>query len=87
MKANHKNVTFSVPEPLLDQFRIYAASRKQSMTGLIAEYMRKAVAQEDENAQARRRILERLDNPPNLGTNGKITWRREDLYEDRLRRY
>jgi len=33
----HKNVTLSLPEPLLRKFRVYAASRNRSMTNLMAE--------------------------------------------------
>jgi hypothetical protein len=87
VKANHKNVTLSLPEPLLQRFRVYAAGRNRSMTNLITELIREAVAEDDEQSDRRRRILARLENPPNLGTNGTITWKRQDLYEDRIRRY
>ena len=87
MKANHKNVTLSLPETLVQQFRVYAAGRNRSMTSLMTELIRGTIAQEDEQADRRRRILARLENPPDLGTGGKITWKRQDLYEDRIRRY
>jgi hypothetical protein len=87
VKAGYKNVTISLPEPLLRKFRVYAAGRNQSMTSLMAEFINRAITQEDEHAEARHRILQRLDNPPNLGTNGRIAWRREELYDDRIHRH
>ena len=57
MKGN-KNVTFSLPEPLLHEFQVYAAKRNQSMTSLMAEAIEKLVKQrDDEYEKAKRRIL------------------------------
>jgi hypothetical protein len=36
-KPPHKNVTLSLPEPLLRRFRVFAAERNQSMTSVMAE--------------------------------------------------
>jgi len=41
----HRNVTLSLPEHLLRRFRIYAATRNQSMTGLMAESIRRMMDQ------------------------------------------
>jgi hypothetical protein len=86
VKANHKNITFSLPEDLLQKLRVYAASRGVSMTQLAEDAIRKMVANghDDEYERARRSFMKRLENPPDLGINGQITWRREDLY-DRIR--
>jgi len=81
MKTVHKNVTLSLPEPLLRKFRVYAASRNQSMTKLMAEAIRLLMDQESERASAKRRILARMENAPDLGTSGVIRWTREALYE------
>jgi len=81
MEARHKNVTLSLPEPLLRKFRIYAASRNQSMTKLMAEAIRLLMDQESDRAGAKRRILARLQNPPDLGTGGVILWTRDELHE------
>lgn len=83
MKANHKNVTISLPEELLRQFRVYAAARNQSMTELIANAITKMIADAPEDEARIRRIIERLDNPPGRGS-GEVTWKREDIY-DRVR--
>ena len=81
MKAAHKNVTISLPDTLLRQFRVYAASRNQSMTKLMAEAIRALTDQESERAAAKRRILARMKNAQDLGTGGVITWTRDELYE------
>ena len=80
MKTAHKNVTLSLPEPLLRRFRIYAASRNQSMTKLMTDAIRLLMDQESERA-AKRRIIERMRNAPDLGTKGVIKWTREELYD------
>ena len=82
MKATpHKNVTLSLPEPLLRQFRVYAASRNQSMTQLMAEAIRMLMDKESERLEANRRILARMENARDLGTGGVITWTRDELHE------
>jgi len=60
---------------------VYAAERNQSMTALMAEAIRKMMDEEDWREAAKRRILKRIQNPPNLGTGGKITWTRDELYD------
>jgi len=74
-------VTLSLPKPLLRKFRVYAAERNQSMSSLLAEEIRKLVTKDEEYEKAKRRFLARLKNPPGLGTGGKITWTRDELYE------
>ena len=79
--AAHKNVTLSLPEPLLRRFRVYAASRNQSMTQLMAEAIRTLMDKETERLAANRRILARMENARDLGTGGVITWTRDELHE------
>jgi hypothetical protein len=75
------NVTLSLPTPLLRRFRVYAARQNRSMTSLLADAITKMLEEEGESSRAQRRILERLRNPPGRLPSGKITWRREDIYE------
>jgi hypothetical protein len=75
------NVTLSLPTPLLRRFRVYAAKQNRSMTSLLADAIAKMVEEEGESTRAQRRILDRLRNPPGRLPGGKITWRREDIYE------
>ena len=80
----HRNVTLSLPEPLLRRFRVHAAERNQSMTALMTEAIQSLLDRDDREQQiaaAKRRILARIQNAPNWGTGGKITWTREELHE------
>ena len=77
----HKNVTLSLPEPLLRRFRIYAASRNQSMTKLAAEAISRMIDQESDRQRANERIIARMENAPDRGTGGVITWTRDELHE------
>jgi len=81
MKAKVQNVTLSLPQPLLRKFRVYAAERNQSMTALMTEAIRRMVDEEDSREAARQRLLKRIQNPPDLGTHGVITWTRDELYD------
>lgn len=81
MKQPHRNVTLSLPEPLLRRFRVYAASRNQSMTRVMADAIRKLMTVDAGTARARRRFLERIRNAPDRGTRGRIRWTRDELHE------
>lgn len=78
---NHKNVTLSLPEPLLRRFRIYAAERNESMTALMAQAIRQMVDESERAGRAKKRFLERIRNAPDRGTRGTIRWNREELHE------
>lgn len=77
----HKNVTLSLPGPLLRKFRIYAASRNESMTSVMAQAIQKLMDQDEQRSAAKRRFLDRIRNAPGRGTRGKVTWTREELHE------
>ena len=76
-----RNVTLSLPEPLIRRFRVFAAARNQSMTSLMAEAIRKLVDEDNEKEKAKARFLERIRNPPDLGTHGVATWTRDEIHE------
>lgn len=83
-RSAYKNVTLRLPESLLRRFRVYAASRNESMASLMAEAIRNILEQDGETAKAQRRFLDRIRNAPDRGT-GQIDWSREDLHERRIR--
>jgi hypothetical protein len=74
-----KNVTLSLPEPLMRRFKVFAAEKDKSMSALMAELLETAIDSDSAHQAAARRFLNRARNAPNLGTGGKITWKREDL--------
>jgi hypothetical protein len=79
--SDHRNVTLSLPEPLLRRFRVYAAERGESMTSLMAEAIQKMISQDQQTAKAKRRFLERIRTAPDRGTRGVIRWTRDELHE------
>lgn len=52
-----------------------------SMTALMTEAIRKMVGEESSREAATRRILARIRNAPDRGTQGKITWTRDEVWE------
>jgi hypothetical protein len=83
VKAGHKNVTLSLPEPLLRKFRVYAATQNKSMNSLMTEAIARMV--DDDYEERRRLLIEGMRNAGDLGTGGKISWKREDLYDRGVR--
>jgi predicted transcriptional regulator len=74
----HRNVTLSLPEPLLRRFRVYAAARNESMTSLMAEAIRDLLERDEQTAAANRRFLERIRNAPDRGSG---PWSRDEMHE------
>src|SRR5262245_58532687 len=74
----HKNVTLSLPEPLLRRFKVYAAAKNRSMSSMMKEAMSKLIEQDEDQEKAKLRFLESLRNAPDLGTKGRITWTRDE---------
>ena len=75
------NVTLSLPEVLVRRFRVFAASRNQSMSSLMAAAIRQMIEQDAQTRKAKSRFLERIRNAPDRGTNGVIQWTRDELHE------
>jgi hypothetical protein len=76
-----QNVTLSIPKSLLQKLKIYAASHNKSMSAVMTELVEATVTKDQEYEQLKRRFLARLEKPPGIGTGGKITWTRDELYE------
>ena len=82
MKASdNRNLTLNLPEPLLRRFRVYAATHDQSMTQLLTLAIERMLAEEDNWATSKRRLIERMRNAKDRGTKGVITWTRDEIYE------
>jgi RNase P/RNase MRP subunit POP5 len=75
-----RNLTLSLPEPLLRRFRRFAAKKHQSMSSLVAEAIQRILG--DELARAvRARLIESMRNAPDRGTRGIISWTRDEIHE------
>jgi hypothetical protein len=76
-----QNITLSLPKELIYRARRVALKRRTSVSALLRRALEEIVAEEEGYEQARQRQLAVLRDAPDLGTNGKITWSREDLHE------
>jgi plasmid stability protein len=77
----NRNLTVSLPEPLIRKLRVCAATRNQSMTAVVKEAIERTVDENDEAKKAAKRLIERLRNSPDRGIGGKITWTRDEIYD------
>jgi DNA-binding transcriptional MocR family regulator len=80
-RVEHKNVTLSLPEDLLRKFRVYAASQNKSMSHLMTLAIERMLADEGKWDLSKRRMIERMRNATDRGTNGVITWTRDEIHE------
>jgi hypothetical protein len=76
-----QNVTLALPKELLRKAKRVALDRQLSLSGMMTQLLSDAVKQAEDYEQARMRSLERMRQGFDLGTQGEIPWRREDLYE------
>ena len=76
-----QNITLSLPKDLLKQVKHLAIERDTSVSGLLSEYLERIVRDDRDYRQAETRIKRRLKSGFDLGTNGRLAWKREDLHE------
>lgn len=74
-----QNVTLSLPEPLLRRFRVLAAERNTSMSGLMVQAIEHILDSEDGARVAQARFVDRAERSPNR-LDGGVTWTRDDLH-------
>lgn len=76
-----QNITLSLPKDLLQKVKIIAVKNNTSLSGLLSGYLERIANEEEayQIAQARHRRL--LKKGYDLGLNGEIPWKREDLHE------
>lgn len=76
-----QNITLAVPKKVLMKFKEIAFRRQKSISKLMTEMMEEAILNEEGYRVARDRHLRRLDSGIDLKTNGRISWKRDDLHE------
>jgi len=76
-----QNVTLSLPKDVLNGAKHLAIERGESLSGLMADLLRRTVDDDRERLRAQARIEERLVQGLALGTQGSITWSRDELHE------
>ncbi len=75
-----QNITLSLPVDILKKIKHIAVERDKSVSGLLTEILKDLVDQDDAYKAARERHLYILSQKINMGTEGNITWSREDLH-------
>ena len=78
---DRQNITLSLPKDLLISARHLAIERETSLSGLLAGFIRQMVDQDSARRHAQRRIEARLKEGFDLGTDGQISWTRDELHE------
>ncbi len=77
----NQNITLSLPKDILRRVKHIAVERQTSVSGLMVEMLEDLVRRQDAYVQARERQLALMEKGLHLGTNGKITWTRDELHE------
>lgn len=76
-----RNVTLTLPEPLLKRFRVYAAEQDTSMSALMSQAIQQMVDQDSGRREAATRLIQRMRAAADLGTGGVPSWTRDELHE------
>jgi hypothetical protein len=76
-----QNITLAIPKETLLKIKLLAVKRQTSVSRFLTETLEKIIQQEDAYAHARQRHLLQLEQSTDLGTQGQILTRREELHE------
>jgi hypothetical protein len=77
----HRNLTLKLDSELYKEIRIIAAKRDTSISALVAGKLSELISEETGFGQAQASALARLEAGIDLGTNGSISWSRDELHE------
>jgi metal-responsive CopG/Arc/MetJ family transcriptional regulator len=76
-----RNITISLPKPLLKKVKIISATEEKSMTLFIEEAIEERIRKNKEYEDGRLKHLKVLEDGLNLRTKGNIGTKRETLHE------
>ena len=76
-----QNVTLAIPKDILRKARILAVQKNTSLSGLLTQTLVDLVAYQEAYEQSRQRNMALLYRGLDMGTHGKISWKREELHE------
>ncbi|HUV59633.1 MAG TPA: DUF6364 family protein [Desulfatiglandales bacterium] len=74
-----QNITLSIEKDIIKKGKIIAAQKDTSISKMLSEQLKQIIDREEQYEAAKRSALQTLKKGFRLG--GKITWKREDLYE------
>ncbi len=78
-----QNITISISKEILRKAKHIAIDRQTSLSRLLAETLEDIVEKEDAYNKAKARQSTVMEKGYNMGLNGKITWKRDDLHARR----
>ena len=76
-----QNITLSIPKDLLQKAKIIAVKNNTSLSGLLSDYLVRITKEEEAYQIALTRHLRLLKKGFDLGLEGKIPWKREQVHE------
>lgn len=76
-----QNVTLAIPKSILRKAKILAVQKNTSLSGLLTQTLADLVEGQEAYELARQRNLALLESGFDLGTHGKIPWKRDELHE------
>lgn len=76
-----QNITLSIPKDILVSIKVIAAKQGMPISCFMTRILEELASREEGYEAARRRHLITLENKLNLGTNGTLSWTREELHE------
>jgi uncharacterized membrane protein YheB (UPF0754 family) len=76
-----QNITLAISKDILRKAKILAVQKNTSLSGLLTQTLIDLVARQEAYDQAHQRNLTLLKTGFDLGTQGMLHWKREDLHE------
>jgi Family of unknown function (DUF6364) len=74
-----QNVTLSIEKEIIKKGKVVAARKDTSISKMLADLLKGMVENDERYEAAKRSALQLMKKGVPLG--GRITWKREDLYE------
>jgi predicted transcriptional regulator len=79
--SDNQNITLSLPRALLKRVKRVAADRDTSVSALMTEALSRMADEERRYSASRKRALAALTSARSLGTQGRLTWSRDELHD------
>jgi len=76
-----QNITLSLPREVLKKGKMLAAERGISLNELVRKLIQSNTENEEEYRISADRQIKMMKKGVHLGTKGKISWKRDQLYE------
>jgi predicted transcriptional regulator len=76
-----QNVTLAIPKDVLRKAKILAVQKNTSLSALLTQTLADLVAHQEAYELARQRNLNILKRGFEFGTEGQISWKREEIHE------